>query len=254
MTFQPPQPSRTEKAAAWMYRGVWAVLVQVFCIPDGPPALPAGPGEVARASKPAPAFLTYLKLFFWIGLLAFDGVLIGAWLLLLFFQPVIGILLAIPVWLVAIVPDIIVYIALHLRYDTTWYILSDRSMRIRRGIWVINETTITYENVQNVTLHQGPIQRWYGIANVVVQTAGGGGGGEGHAGTMHTGIVEGIADAPAVRDLIMARVKRSQTAGLGDERHDRAAIPLAAPTGMAWSAEHLAVLKEIRDLAGRIAV
>jgi membrane protein YdbS with pleckstrin-like domain len=237
-----------------MYRGVWAVLVQVFCVPEGPPALPAGPGEVARASKPAPAFLAYLKLFFWIGLLAFDGVLIGAWLVLLFFQPIVGIALAIPVWILAIVPDIVVYIALHLRYDTTWYVLSDRSMRVRRGIWVINETTITYENVQNVTVHQGPIQRWYGIANVVVQTAGGGGGPHGQATMTHTGIVEGIADAGAVRDVIMARVKRSQSAGLGDERHaEVGVVPLVTPVGAGWSAEHLAVLKEIGDFARQVA-
>ena len=47
--------------------------------------------------------------------------------------------------------------------------------RIRRGIWIIHETTITFENVQNVVVQQGPLQRWYGIANVLIETAGGGG-------------------------------------------------------------------------------
>jgi uncharacterized membrane protein YdbT with pleckstrin-like domain len=42
------------------------------------------------------------------------------------------------------------YIAIHLRYDTTWYVHGDRSLRIRRGIWVIHETTLTFENIQNV--------------------------------------------------------------------------------------------------------
>ena len=65
--------------------------------------------------------------------------------------------------------------AMHLRYDTTWYVLTNRSLRIRRGIWMIHETTITYENVQNVSVNQGPLQRIFGIADVLVQTAGGGG-------------------------------------------------------------------------------
>ena len=39
------------------------------------------------------------------------------------------------------------------------------------------ETTITFENIQNVTVQQGPLQRLFGIADVRVDTAGGGGGG-----------------------------------------------------------------------------
>ena len=65
-------------------------------------------------------------------------------------------------------------IAIHLRYDTTWYVLSDRSMRIRCGILNIYETTITYENIQNVSIHQGPLQRYDGFSDVHVETAGGG--------------------------------------------------------------------------------
>ena len=64
-----------------------------------------------------------------------------------------------------------VYVALHLRYDTTWYVVTDRSLRIRRGIWVIEETTITFENVQNVSITQGPLERAFGIATLVVDTA-----------------------------------------------------------------------------------
>ena len=38
----------------------------------------------------------------------------------------------------------------------------------------MHETTISFENVQNVEVRQGPLQRYFGIADVVVQTAGGG--------------------------------------------------------------------------------
>src|SRR5207247_118797 len=104
------------------------------------------------------------------------------------------------------------------------------SLRIRRGIWLIHETTITFENVQNVEIRQGPLQRYFGIADVHIDTAGGGG--EKHAkhGNLtsagHRGLIEGVADAVGIRDLILARLERSKKAGLGDEAavHEHTAI------------------------------
>ena len=72
----------------------------------------------------------------------------------------------------AVLPDILAYIAIHLRYDTMWYVMTDRSLRCRRGIWVIFEHTITFENVQNVHVRRGPVQYFFGISTVVVETAG----------------------------------------------------------------------------------
>ncbi len=152
-----------------------------------------------------------------------------------------------PVFLaVAILPDIVVYVAIHLRYDTTWYVLSDRSVRIRRGIWTITETTITFENVQDVKIDQGPIQRVYGISDIVIQTAGGGASAEhdGTGTTTHIGRIEGIADAARIRDLIMNRVRRSRSAGLGDEHRTNSGHPATHITR--WTAGHLEMLREIR--------
>ncbi len=138
-------------------------------------------------------------------------------------------------------------LAIHLKFDTMWYVFSDRSMRLRRGIWVIRESTITFENIQNVKVMQGPLQRWYGIADVVVETAGGGGSHSEQGGGfgMHSGVIEGVADATAIRDSIMSRVRMTNTAGLGDESLEEH----ASPGG--WSASHIAMLREIRDLANR---
>jgi uncharacterized membrane protein YdbT with pleckstrin-like domain len=144
---------------------------------------------------------------------------------------------------------VVSYLAIYLRYDTTWYVFSDRSMRLRRGIWLIRESTITFENIQNVKVTQGPLQRLFGIANVVVETAGGGsaqsepGGGLG----MHAGLIEGVAEAAEIRDSIMSRVKVTHTTGLGDEASE------SAGRQSPWSAQHLEVLKEIRDLAQQAA-
>ena len=235
-----------DRAAEQVYRGIWHGLVRWFRVPGGPPTLPVRPGERLERFKPAEAFLRYLLLFFWIGLVVIDLVFLVIWLAS--FAVSVWLWLALlPVFLVvAILPDVVVYVAIHLRYDTTWYVLSDRSLRIRRGIWTITETTITFENVQDVKIDQGPIQRVYGISDVIVQTAGGGGGSSEHGtrATTHVGRIEGVADAARIRDLIMNRVRRSRTAGLGDEHDPTPARPATHPAR--WTPSHLEALREIR--------
>lgn len=242
--------TRAERAAEWIYRGLWGVLASWFNVPRDPPSLPAAPGEPLRTFKPSRQFLAYRKLYFWIGLFIIDLLLTIGWIAIVIANPLVGGLLF-PVYLIAaVVPDVLAYIAIHLRYDTTWYVMSERSMRIRRGIWIIHETTITYENIQNVGVRQGPVERHFGIANLIVKTAGGGGGGKGShaahaaAGGAHVGLIEGITDAPALRDAIMSRVERSRSAGLGDERH----APGAPAGSIVLGPEHVRVLAEIRDL------
>lgn len=239
-----------DRACEWVYRGVWGALARRFRVPDEPPTLPARPGEAIRSTRPAPGFLRYVKFKFWIVLLLIDGALTALWIGLLVADLTIG-LVMLPVYLaVAIVPDVVAYVAIHLRYDTTWYVFTGRSLRIRRGIWTIRESTITFENVQNVAVRQGPLQRHFGIADLHVQTAGGGGGAGPHGAqagaASHHGLIEGVADAPALRDAIMRHVTASRSAGRGDERDGAPAASLGAP---ALTPEHRAVLREIREAA-----
>ncbi|HWP45265.1 MAG TPA: PH domain-containing protein [Blastocatellia bacterium] len=233
---------RVEKASDWLYRGIWGVLVRWFAVPGEPPDLPAQEGEKIERFRPSPGFVRYLKFWFWLGLTLIDGILFIGWVLSFFVSIWLGVALAPVFFVVAILPDILAYVAIHLRYDTTWYVFSDRSMRIRRGIWTIHETTITFENIQNVKIHQGPVERYFDIADVIVETAGGGGASKGH-----TGLIEGVSDAGRIRDLIMARVRKSRSAGLGDE-----ALLREGPAGPQWSAEHVAVLDEIRNELARL--
>jgi uncharacterized membrane protein YdbT with pleckstrin-like domain len=204
--------------------------------------------ETIEYLRPSLAYLEYRKFFFWIGLAVVDLFLIALWLAMLAAMPLWGVLTA-PLWLFVIVaPDIIAYIALHLAYDTTWYVLSDRSMRIRRGIWKIDETTITFENIQNINIVQGPLQRWFGFANLMVSTAGGGSATPHGSATSHLGLLEGIGDAAELRERILAKSKSST--GLGDEEH---LVPTDG-TALSFRAnqEQLALLREIHALTGRL--
>lgn len=243
---------RTTRAATWMYRGIWAVLVHWFRVPGEPPTLPVRPGEMITSFCPSQGFLRYLKFIFWLVLALTDIAfavlyIIAAAALCMNDLWWVSLLLLPPTLFLIVAPDIVAYIAIHLRYDTTWYVLTERSIRIRRGIWIIHEVTITYENVQNVTVRQGPLQRYFGIAEVNIDTAGGGGGGTGKhgggAGVGHRGVIEGIDNAPQIRDLILARVRASTSAGLGDEMHEQVQVGI----GAGWTNEHIAALRAIRD-------
>ena len=229
---------------SWIYEGVWGMLSGIFCVPRDPPELPFHASSQIIARQPSPGFVRYLKFQFWIGLLAIlIAVVLGS----------IGIALALNnawiflgsvVLLMVILPiSALNYLVIYLRNDTMWYVFSDRSMRLRRGIWQLRESTITFENIQNVKVTQGPLQRYFGIANVVVETAGGGGG-QNNAQTgsgTHSGLIEGVSEAAAIRDSIMTHVHSSQTTGLGDET--------ITQTSPGLSPKHLMVLREIRDLA-----
>jgi membrane protein YdbS with pleckstrin-like domain len=235
-----------DRASRWIYSGIWLVLVRWFRVPDEPPTIPGGADDTARSFRPAEGFLRYLKFYFWFALVLIDGAIFIGWIVITVAWPVAGALLALPALVLAVVPDVVAYVAINLRYDTTWYVVSNRSLRIRRGIWLLHETTITYENIQNIRVMQGPIQRAFGIGNVLVETAGGGSAGqEGAATLMHRGLIEGVDNASEIRDLILSHLRKTRTAGLGDE------LPPGERErgGSSWSAEQLAILREIRKVA-----
>ena len=94
----------------------------------------------------------------------------------------------------------------------------EHTARVREGVIKVSEMTVTFANIQNLSISQGPIQRALGIADLRVDTAGGGSMPEGHkmAQSMHTAWFRGIANATEVRELIQARVRHQKDSGIGD--------------------------------------
>lgn len=245
--------AKRERAAEWVYRGLWKVLSDWFCVPQEPPTLPTRGGrggEATRSFHPAPGFLKLLKFQFWFFLFLIDIAILVGWIAITIASPLAGTILAIPAFLIAVVPDIFAYVAIHLRYDTTWYVLSGRSMRVRRGIWNIVEQTITFENVQDVRVTRGPFQQLFGIANVIVATAGTASTDQHGVSTGNSAILEGVNNPEELRDMIMVRVRASRSAGLGDEEERRGhalTTPGRAMGFGGFSPAHVALLREIRD-------
>lgn len=110
------------------------------------------------------------------------------------------------------------YATLRLDYEMRWYMVTDRSLRIREGVILLREMTLTFANIQEISIQQGPIQRIFGVRDVLVRTAGGGTPSQ-KSGLvdMHVAHFRGVDNAEAIRDLVRARLEAYKDAGLGDE-------------------------------------
>lgn len=119
-------------------------------------------------------------------------------------------------------------------YELRWYIVTDRSLRIRYGLLAVREMTMAFANIQQITLRQGPLQRLLGISDLEVRTAGGGVGqtaaahgvGQSDGASGHLGFFRGVENAQEVRDLILARLRQWRDTGLGDP--DEVQVPGAS--------------------------
>ena len=137
---------------------------------------------------------------------------------------------------------LLTYAALRLNFEMRWYIVTDRSLRIRSGIWSVKELTMTFANIQQVNLTRGPLQGLLGIADLEVSSAGGKVSASEHGihRSSHAGRFEGVDNAEAIRDLILDRLKHYREAGLGDpDDHHMESDPIAPAQE---------VLQEVRNL------
>jgi membrane protein YdbS with pleckstrin-like domain len=114
----------------------------------------------------------------------------------------------------------VTYAAVRLEYEQRWYIVTDRSLRIREGLWRIQELTMSFANLQQVSVSQGPIERLFRIANLEVQSAGGGSGSihrtDREEASLHKGVFHGVDNAHEIRDLVLERLRQFRATGLGD--------------------------------------
>lgn len=153
---------------------------------------------------------------------------------------------------------LVTFLLVRVDYEYRWYLVTDRGLRIREGVYRIREQTMSFANVQNLSIHQGPLQRWLGIADLRVRTAGGGGGGSGETGAgkerehrdLHLGFFRGVDDAHGIRDLVLERLRQLRDSGLGDpdEAHEAVDGPeegAAAPEAVAGTTGAVAAAREL---------
>jgi membrane protein YdbS with pleckstrin-like domain len=204
-----------------------------------PPTLPEG-SETLRRLKPSQRYLTYAYAgallsyatpFLMVPMLLTAGFAAGG-------RPAVPLLIiGFLILVVSLVMLGMTLVALRLDWELRDYLIGSRSLRLRQGAFVQRELTLSYANVQNVEVIQGPIERLFGFKSLVVTTAGGRRSKPGERGAQnHEARLVGLEDAEAVRDLILGALKQHRDAGLGDPSRE-----LPRP--------RTRLLEEIRDAA-----
>ena len=215
-----------------------------------PPAPPLGAHEVISVERAAPSYLNYLRLR-WGARLAMA--LLGALFFMLAMHDAGGWWLMVELLGLAFVLGgaFLNFLVIGLDYKLRWYVLTDKSLLIREGIWNQQEITLTFANVQNVNVTQGPLERIFGISDVVVSTAGGSAPADPQSGTTdvgHTGHLRGVKDPDRLRDQILLLLKQQRGAGLGDAPQPAAPSPQRGT----WSPAAMKVLREAADEARKL--
>ena len=221
-----------------IYEAIKDRLFSLIKAPTHPPEPPAGSQGSIQTFRAAPNFLK-LQLLVW-GL-GFAGAIVGELIFLgveLFVTrgdddrtgelALAGLLLV-----MTVVGTIIKFFLIRIDYDMRYYVVTDRSLRIREGALLINESTYTFANIQNLKVTQGPLERLLGLSNLIVETAGGASAaGDKHRKSAgHEGNLRGITNAREVRDQMLVLLKKYRDAGLGDPEDRGKDVPHAASPG-----------------------
>ena len=223
-----------------MYNVFRQTCERVLRIPPDPTP-PPGDEASARVFRAAPAFFKYLLVLWGIGAtfaLGFSTLFLGGLNLALMadrhapsFVRAIVFAISAFVFLVIVLHLLFSLAVLRLNYEKRWYVVTDRSLRVREGVVTVREMTVTFANIQNVAVLQGPIQRALGLADLQVETAGGGSAraNQKQVGpNLHVAWFRGINNAEEVKTLIQVRLRKLKDAGLGD-RDDHAPPAAEAP-------------------------
>lgn len=135
------------------------------------------------------------------------------WLSLLVFPPLLPILI----------------LPLYFRYHTMRYTFTDEGISMSWGILFRRQIIVNYARIQDIHLRSNFVERWLGLAKILVQTASGNSGAE--------MTLEGIKEFEAVRDFLYARMR-----GVKDHA---VAKPIAAGAAAGADGELAATLRQI---------
>jgi len=208
------------------------LYVPLLKLKTGPPHLPEG-SALVRSLGPCEAWFTWRALWAMFGLLPqVIGTGVGA-IALIAKLGGLGWAIAAMLVLVEVVVVSFTLVATRVDYELRFFLVGDRSLRVNEGAIVRREVTLSYANVQNLEVTQGPMERLFGFQNLTVTTAGA----DQAPGleNSHSVTLVGLDDAEAVRTLILGMLHQTKDSGLGER---------SEATGLS-----LARLLEVRDAA-----
>jgi len=123
----------------------------------------------------------------------------------------------------------LVFPPLFFRYHTLRYHFDEEGIGMRWGILFRREINLTYSRIQDIHVHAGLLQRWFGLADLKIQTASGSASAE--------MVIEGLPEYEALRDYLYTKMR--------GYKHSGTPAAGAQPAGSATSGDAVAILKEI---------
>lgn len=93
----------------------------------------------------------------------------------------------------------IVILPLFFRYHTMRYRFGEDGISMKWGILFRRETIVNYSRIQDIHLKSNIVERWLGLARILIQTA------SGNASAELT--VEGVKDFELLRDFLYSRMR-----------------------------------------------
>lgn len=109
-----------------------------------------------------------------------------------------------------------IILPMYFRYHTMRYKFTDDGISMSWGILFRKEVIVNYARIQDIHLKSNIIERWLGLARILVQTA---------AGSSSAEVtIEGIKEFEPLRDFLYSRMR-------GVKDHPAAAAAPVTPTG-----------------------
>jgi membrane protein YdbS with pleckstrin-like domain len=227
---------------AWIKR----VVVRLAMVP-AEPHVPEGLPESVRVFHPGRNYFRW-RILLWLVASLFQSVGLSAALAIAWFAKLpptvrtIWLTVAVLAAIAFLISLPFTYLVQRLNYEMRWYIVTDRSLRIRSGIVSVQELTMTFANIQEIRVAAGPLQKILGLADVEVHSAGG----SAESAASHVGKFEGLDNANAIRDLMVERLRIYKDSGLGDHAGIAPAEAANHSSDALEEARHM--LEEVRAL------
>lgn len=117
----------------------------------------------------------------------------------------------------------------YFRYHTMRYRFTDEGISMSWGVLFRRETIVNYARIQDIHLRSNFVERWLGLARVIIQTASGNSSAE--------MTLEGLKEFEAIRDFLYDRMR-----GVKDPTPKTVAAP---GSGGGQDAELAAALREV---------
>ncbi len=139
-----------------------------------------------------------------------------------------------------VIPPLFPFLApyLYFRFNTMRYKFTDDGISMSWGILFRREIIVNYARIQDIHLKSNFVERWLGLARILVQTASGSSSAE--------MTIEGIKEFEALRDFLYSRMR-----GVKDHAHHPApAAPAAIVPALAGGAGELAAA--LRETAAEL--